>query len=67
MGVYAGTGVHSFSRLLALVIPFTAGLVLKTLEAACSHVLLPAVILVGFALLQPSALSTGMPLFNGAW
>ena len=61
-GVHAGTGAHSLSRLLSLVLPFTAGLVLRAFEAACSHVALPAVALIGLALLQPSALSTGMPL-----
>ena len=57
--VIAGRGVTSISRLLSLVLPFTAGALLHALEGLCKQPHLPALALVGFALLQPSALSFG--------
>lgn len=57
--VIAGRGVTSISRLLSLVLPFTAGALLHALEGLCRQAHLPALALVGFALLQPSAVSFG--------
>ncbi len=57
--VVAGRGVTSISRLLSLVLPFTAGALLHALEGLCRQPYLPALALVGFALLQPSAISLG--------
>jgi len=57
--VAAGRGVTSISRLLSLVLPFTAGALLHALEGLCQQPHLPALALVGFALLQPSAVSFG--------
>ncbi len=47
------------TRLLSLVLPFTAGALLHALEGLCRQPHLPALALVGFALLQPSAISFG--------
>ena len=52
----------SISRLLSLVLPFTAGALLHALEGLCRQPHLPALALVGFALLQPSAISFGRNL-----
>ena len=49
----------SISRLLSLILPFTAGALLHALEGLCRQPHLPALALVGFALLQPSAVSFG--------
>jgi hypothetical protein len=47
------------TRLLSLVLPFTAGALLHALEGLCRQPHLPALALVAFALLQPSAISFG--------
>ena len=55
----AGRGLTSISRLLSLVLPFTAGALLQALEGICRQPHLPALALVALALMQPSALSAG--------
>ena len=57
----AGRGLTSISRLLSLVLPFTAGALLQALEGTCRQPHLPALALVALALMQPSALSAGQP------
>ena len=49
----------SISRLLSLILPFTAGALLHALEGFCRQPHLPAIALVGLALLQASAISAG--------
>ena len=50
---------NSISRLFALVLPFTAGALLNALEGLCSQPGLPALALIGLALLQPCVFSLG--------
>ena len=55
----AGQGRSSLARLLLLIIPFTAEMVLSGIERVCKGASAPALALIGFALLQPSAVSAG--------
>ena len=57
--MFAGRGLTSISRLLSLVLPFTAGALLHALEGICGQPHMPAIALVALALLQPSAISAG--------
>ena len=59
-GTDAGqTRDNSLTRLFALVLPFTAGALSNALEGLCSQPGIPALALIGLALLQPSVLSFG--------
>lgn len=54
-----GSEGSSLSRLLHLVVPFTSRAVMEALEWSCKGGSAPALALAGFALLQPSAVSSG--------
>lgn len=54
-----GAERSSLARLLLLVIPFSAEAVVEAFEWSCRGGTAPALALVGFALLQPSLLSSG--------
>lgn len=64
--IFAGRGLTSISRLLSLVLPFTAGALLHALEGICQQPVLPATALIALTLVQPSAVSAGTALLQYA-